>query len=49
MSPRGVKQWFRRYDWDAVAGIVAAAVALVAATQLEYRMSVMKPMSIWNC
>jgi hypothetical protein len=22
-------QWYRRYDWDAVAGIVAAAVALV--------------------
>jgi hypothetical protein len=24
-----VKRWFQRYDWDAVAGIVAAAAALV--------------------
>jgi hypothetical protein len=29
MQQRGVKYWFRRYDWDAVAGIVAAAVALI--------------------
>jgi len=29
MQQRGVKHWFHRYDWDAVAGIVAAAVALI--------------------
>ena len=29
MQQRSVQHWFRRYDWDAVAGIVAAAVALI--------------------
>ncbi len=29
MRDRGTKHWFRRYDWDAVAGIVAAAAALI--------------------
>ena len=29
MQQPGVKHWFHRYDWDAVAGIVAAAVALI--------------------
>lgn len=29
MAERGSSPWFRRYDWDAVAGVVAAFVALV--------------------
>jgi hypothetical protein len=29
MSHQGQQHWFRRYDWDAVAGIVAAAAALI--------------------
>jgi hypothetical protein len=29
MPHSGKKHWLRRYDWDAVAGIVAAAAELV--------------------
>jgi hypothetical protein len=29
MHQAGSKHWFHRYDWDAVAGIVAAAAALI--------------------
>jgi hypothetical protein len=29
MSHTGPKHWYYRYDWDAVAGILAAAVALI--------------------
>ena len=29
MPHRGKTQWLRRYDWDAIAGIVAAAAAIV--------------------
>lgn len=29
MHKAGGKHWFHRYDWDAVAGIVAAATALI--------------------
>src|SRR5450759_1002697 len=29
MPHPGKKHWLRRYDWDAIAGIVAAAVALI--------------------
>jgi len=29
MQQRSVQHWFRRYDWDAVAGIAAAVVALI--------------------
>ena len=29
MPPSGKKHWLRRYDWDAIAGIVAAGAALV--------------------
>lgn len=29
MPEPGKKHWIRRYDWDAIAGIVAAAVALI--------------------
>lgn len=29
MQQLGRKHWFRRYDWDAIAGIAAAAVALI--------------------
>ena len=29
MRHPGTKHWLRRYDWDAIAGIVAAAAALI--------------------
>jgi len=29
MPHSGKKHWLRRYDWDAIAGIVAAAAALI--------------------
>ena len=29
MPPHGKKHWLRRYDWDAMAGITAAAAALI--------------------